>query len=166
MSMGTKRKKGYVPRRSWSIFDRETYHWAWVDKKFFGVFDCFRKDLRYCRQRIKKGYCDADLYSIYDWFLEIVPAMLEQYKKTRHGSPGILGENYENEDGILVNDTCYREGLPKITTVLSMQYFGYCTREHPDVTYLPIMGSGAVFIRGLSVGAEKMFEKNRIMDSW
>ena len=109
MSMGTKRKKGYVPRRSWSIFDREAYHWAWVDKTFFGVFDCFRKDMRYCRQRIKKGYCDADLYSIYDWFLETVPAMLEQYKKTRHGSPGILGENYENEDGILVNDTCHRE---------------------------------------------------------
>lgn len=107
--MGIKGKKGYEPRRIWSICDREAYHWVWVDKKLFGVFDCFRKDLRYCKQRIEKGYCDADLYSIYDWFLETVPAMLEQYKQTRHGSPGILGENYENADGILVNDTCHGE---------------------------------------------------------
>ena len=51
-------------------------------------------------------------------------------------------------------------GLLRITAVLSMRYFGYCELEHPGVTCLPITGSGAVFIRGSSVGTEKMFGKN------
>jgi len=67
------------------------------------------RDLKYCRQRIMNGYCDEDLYSIYDWFLDIVPSMLEQYRRTHHGSPSVLGENYTNENGILVNDTCHGE---------------------------------------------------------
>ena len=33
--------------------------------------------------------------------------MLEEYKASRHGSPGRLGENHTNEDGILVNDKCH-----------------------------------------------------------
>ena len=45
-----------------------------------------RKDVKWAHQRIWKGYCDYDLYSIYDWFLEIMPCMLEEYKTNRHGS--------------------------------------------------------------------------------
>ena len=48
-----------------------------------------------------------------------------------------------------------RAGLLRITAVLSMRCFGYCEPEHPGVTCLPITGSGAVFIRGSSVGTEK-----------
>ena len=33
--------------------------------------------------------------------------MLEHLKNHRFGSPGYLGENYTNEDGILMNDTCH-----------------------------------------------------------
>lgn len=107
--MGLRRRKEYDPRRVWTPFDREAYHWAWVDKKLSGVIRAFRKDLKYCKQRINRGWCDADLYSVCDWFLAMVPAMLEQYQQMRHGSPSILGENYQNEDGILVNDTCHEE---------------------------------------------------------
>ena len=39
----------------------------------------------------------------------MIPDMLQNLKDTRHGSPGYLGENYINEDGILVNDTCHEE---------------------------------------------------------
>lgn len=107
--MGRKRRKEYDPRRGWTLFDQEAYHWAWVDEKFSGVVRTFVKDLKYCGQRINRGWCDADLYSIHDWFLVTVPSMLEQYKRTRHGSPGVLGENYQNRDGVLVNDTCHEE---------------------------------------------------------
>ena len=51
-------------------------------------------------------------------------------------------------------------GLLRIIAVLSMRCFGYCEQEHPGVTCLLIMRSGAVFIRGLSAGAEKVFGKN------
>lgn len=107
--MFRKRRKEYRVQRRWTLFNREAYHWAWVDKKVFGVLERFAKDLKYCRQRIVDGYCDEDLFSINDWFLDIVPSMLEQYKQTRRGSPGILGEDYTNEMGVLVNDTCHRE---------------------------------------------------------
>lgn len=107
--MALRRRKEYDPRRIWTLFDREAYHWAWVDKKFSGVIRTFAKDLKCCKQRISRGWCDADLYSIHDWFLATVPAMLEQYQKTRHGSPGILGKNYQNQDGVFVNDTCHEE---------------------------------------------------------
>lgn len=68
-----------------------------------------QRNVKDCGQRISRDYCDADLYSIYDWFLETVPSMLEQYRRMRHGSPGVLGENYQNQDGIWVNDTCHEE---------------------------------------------------------
>ncbi len=51
-------------------------------------------------------------------------------------------------------------GLLRIIAVLSMRCFGYCEQEYPGVTCFPITGSGAVFISGVSVGAEKVFGKN------
>ena len=51
-------------------------------------------------------------------------------------------------------------GLLRIIAVLSMRFLGYCEQGRPGVTCLPVTGSGALFIRGLSVGAEKVFGKN------
>ena len=69
------------------------------------IFD----NVRYSWQRITKGYCDKDLWSIDYWFMSIVPDMLQQFKNTKHGSPGVLGEDYIDEDGIRCNDTCHEE---------------------------------------------------------
>lgn len=45
-----------------------------------------------------------------DGYLQrLVPDMLQDLKDNRNGSPSYLGENYTNEDGILVNDTCHDE---------------------------------------------------------
>lgn len=107
--MGRKHKKEPDFQGRWVLFDRTAYRWVWVSKKVFGVFGLFMRDLKCCWQRITKGYCDNDLYSIYDWFLDVIPSMLEQFKQTRHGSPSVLGEDYVDEDGILVNDTCHEE---------------------------------------------------------
>lgn len=35
--------------------------------------------------------------------------MLQDMRDNRHGSPGYLGENYANADGIVVNDSCHDE---------------------------------------------------------
>lgn len=69
------------------------------------IFD----NVRYSWQRITKGYCDKDLWSIDYWFMSVVPDMLQQFKDTKQGSPGVLGEDYIAEDGILCNDTCHEE---------------------------------------------------------
>ena len=92
-----------------NVWDQDPYRWHKYKKDWKAIVGQFRLDLRCCRQRIKKGYCEKDLWSIRDWFLDVVPDMLEEYKKNRTGSPGILGENYQNEEGFLVNDTCHGE---------------------------------------------------------
>ena len=93
----------------WKPFGKDNYKWAWHDKKAVGVLKCFWKDLKYSHQRLRKGYCDYDLFSIYDWFLAVMPVMLQEYKDSRIGSPGELGENYPDEHGIMQNDTCHKE---------------------------------------------------------
>lgn len=67
----------------------------------------FFRDLKFCWQRCRRGYCDKDLWNIDHWFLNMIPDMLTQFKETRHGSPGRLGEDYVDEKGILCNDSCH-----------------------------------------------------------
>lgn len=118
--MFKRKPKEYRVRRKWELFDREGYHWAWHDEKLKGFLKRFAMDMKYCRQRISRGYCDEDLYSIHDWLLAVIPDMLEQYKDHRRGSPGILGENYTNEKGILVNDTCHAEWDEILTRMIQL----------------------------------------------
>ena len=72
-----------------------------------------------------------------------------------------------NKSGHCLNHICRDNGasgaeLPKITADLSTRCFGYCEPERPGETCLPITGSGAAFIRGSFVGAEKAFGKNSL----
>ena len=73
--------------RVWRPFRRDDYHWAWHDKKLWGVIRQFGRDLLRCHQRIWRGYCDYDLFSIDHWFLGIMPSMLQEFKDTQHGCP-------------------------------------------------------------------------------
>lgn len=127
-------KKKHDPCGCSVIFDRMSYHYAWKDGGPIGVCKRFFRDLKNCRQRISRGYCDEDLFSIQDWFLSVVPAMLQQYKDTRHGSPGVLGENYTNKDGIAVNDTCHAEWdaiLEKMIFLFREANEETCQRKNP-----------------------------------
>ena len=45
------------------------------------------RDIKWTHQRIWKGYCDYDIFSIDHWFMKIMPEMLKVFKETRHGSP-------------------------------------------------------------------------------
>ena len=46
---------------------------------------------------------------MFSFLQTLIPDMLQTLKDTRKGSPGYLGENYINENGILVNDSCHEE---------------------------------------------------------
>ncbi len=41
--------------------------------------------IKWSHQRIHKGYCDRDYYCFKYWFEELVPEMLEELNKNRHG---------------------------------------------------------------------------------
>lgn len=66
--------------------------------------------------------------------MSIVPEMLQQFKETRHGSPGILGREYVNADGNLCNDTCHEEWdkiLEKMIFLFREMNEETCQRENP-----------------------------------
>ena len=77
--------------RVWQPFQREAYHWAWHDKYLIGVIQELGHDLRRIHQRIWRGYCDYDIFSIFSWFLGIMPTMLQEYKDNLHGCPDAPG---------------------------------------------------------------------------
>ena len=85
-----------MSERVWRPFSGYAYKKPW---RIWDLLRQIRKDINWSHQRIWKGYCDYDLYSIYDWFLEIMPPMLKEYKKKRHGSP--VGKNKEIQSMII-----------------------------------------------------------------
>lgn len=70
----------------WKPFSQPEYKKPW---RLWSLLKQFGRDIRWSHQRIWKGYCEYDLFSIDDWFLKIMPQMLSEFQKTRHGSPVI-----------------------------------------------------------------------------
>ena len=88
-----------MSERVWRPFSGHAYKKPW---RVLDLLKQIRKDIKWSHQRIWKGYCDYDLYSIYDWFLEIMPSMLGEYKQKRHGSPA--GKNEEIQSMFLTEE--------------------------------------------------------------
>lgn len=47
----------------------------------------FLQEIKFKFQRAKKGYCDYDLYSIDEWFINIFPKMLNEFIDCTCGHP-------------------------------------------------------------------------------
>lgn len=77
--------------------------------KIIAKIKYIRKCIRWSWQRIIRGYADCDKWNMYSYLQNLIPEMLLDMRDNRHGSPGYLGENYTNAEGILVNDTCHEE---------------------------------------------------------
>ena len=75
------------------LFDWQELHWEWYRHKLAGVFRWFRRELRFARQRVRQGYCDMDVWNLYDWFLDVVPDMLQQLREKGVGYPVTEGPN-------------------------------------------------------------------------
>ena len=71
----------------WKPFRRTEYRDAWRKHNIIGVLKEFVRDLRRCHQRIWRGYCDYDIFAIDDWFLGLMPTMLEDFRDHLHGCP-------------------------------------------------------------------------------
>lgn len=54
--------------------------------------------IKECYQRIKRGWCDSDVFSIDNWFESVMPDMLKQLKETKHGYPcDMTEEEWDNQ---------------------------------------------------------------------
>lgn len=94
----------------------------------------FRKCLRWSWQRITRGYAECDKWDMFNYLQHLIPEMLQDLREKRLGSPGYLGENNTNEEGMLVNDSCHEEW----NKILDHMIFLWreldedtCTRKNP-----------------------------------
>ena len=122
--------------RVWKPFDQASYRRAWRDKMIVGVVKEFARDLRRCHRRIWRGYCDADTFSISDWFLGIMPAMLEDFGDHLHGFPS--SPDSVSRQVALDDEDTGSEGMKAWKAVLDRMIFlmreadrDTCTRENP-----------------------------------
>lgn len=56
------------------------------------------RNLKCCVQRITKGYCFRDLWNINDWFLNVIPDMLEEFRDNAHGFPSRFLKHNDGTD--------------------------------------------------------------------
>lgn len=86
------------------------------------------------QQRYERGYSDRDVWNINTWFISTLKPMLIQLRKDHAGSPAFLGKNYQNENGIWVNDTCHEEWdkiLDRMIFLLGEMDEETCTKTNP-----------------------------------
>ena len=106
-----RRSKSYEVRNPINIWNKYDFAMSGLGNKskILAKIKHFFKCVKWSKQRITRGYCDCDVWEMFSFLQTLIPDMLQTLKDTRTGSPGYLGENYTNENGILVNDTCHEE---------------------------------------------------------
>ena len=104
-----RRKEDLEEGHTNNIWNRRDFVMCGLGEKSRGlaIVKHIRKCMKWSKQRVVRGYADSDIWNMYGYLQVLLPDMLEYLKNHRCGSPGYFGENYTNEDGILVNDTCH-----------------------------------------------------------
>jgi hypothetical protein len=105
------KRKAKLPERTINIWNSYDFAMCGLGNKckLIALFKHTMRCIKWSKQRIVRGYSDSDVWEMFTYLQTIIPDMLQNLKENRHGSPGILGENYTDEKGILVNDTCHAE---------------------------------------------------------
>lgn len=125
----------------WKPFQKDSYRWAWHDKRVIGILQEFGRDIRRCHERIWRGYCDYDLFSISDWYLGVRPTMLEDFKDHMHGYPADFDPHpFDKVHGSVGNEIAddAAEGMKSWSDVLERMIFllkeadeDSCSRKNP-----------------------------------
>ena len=65
----------------------------------------FLRKCKWAWQRATRGYCDADTWDIFSWFLNVMPPMLDQMAEEAHGCPGdIPSRDAVNSKAVLITE--------------------------------------------------------------
>ena len=59
----------------------------------------FLFDLKCCRDRIRKGYCEKDAWDMDRWFLEVVPGVLDCLREQVDSYPSNLPDKHRKTAG-------------------------------------------------------------------
>ena len=103
-------RKKKVPSAN-NIWNKEGFRMCGLGEKsmFLAKIKHIKRCIRWSYQRATRGYSDYDKWTMYSFLQKLIPEMLQDMRDNRHGSPSYLGQNYTNDKGILVNDTCHDE---------------------------------------------------------
>ena len=74
-----------------NVFTLYPYSWKYPSCWLRNIESFFR-GFKYTYQRATKGYCDYDLFSIFDWFLEVFPNMLKEFADETYSHPYDMDE--------------------------------------------------------------------------
>lgn len=85
-----------------NIWNKEGFDmWGLGEKsKFVAKIKHIKRCIRWSKQRIVRGYADIDRWNMFGYLQTLIPNMLQDLRDHRMGSPGCLGENYTNDEGI------------------------------------------------------------------
>lgn len=65
--------------------------------------------IKYGHQRIKRGYCDEDVWNIDYWFYRVAVPMIDQHRRTKHGIPNCIADKYRDAEGNLDEEAALAE---------------------------------------------------------
>ena len=164
-----RRSKSYEGRDPMNIWNKYDFAMSGLGKKskILAKIKHFFKCVKWSKQRITRGYCDCDVWEMFSFLQTLIPDMLQTLKDTRTGSPGYLGENYTNENGILVNDTCHEEWnciLDKMIFLWREAEEDTCSQKNPfDEAHSKAMDefTKRFGLFGNKLQTEKELEENR-----
>lgn len=131
-----KREKAFKEGHTNNIWNAYGFVMCGLGEKsrFLALIKHIRKCIKWSKQRIVRGYADSDVWNMYRYLQVLLPDMLEYLKINRFGSPGYLGENYTNENGFLVNDSCHEEWdeiLERMIFLWKDTSRGTCSKKNP-----------------------------------
>ena len=133
----------------------------------------WKRNIKFFYQRIKYGYCDSDVWDIDYWFLNVMPGMLHQLKKTTHSYPCFQGNISHAVYGTGVSEDIDNTGMKKWDDILSEMIFllneaneDKCTKENKyqkqyDKAQEEFDNKYGLFGERLRTEAEKAEEKKK-----
>ena len=109
--MRKQKNRKLLPIKSNNIWNPYDFSMCGIGEKclFWARVKHIKRCLKWSKQRIVRGYSDADVWNMCGYLQTAIPDMLRNLKENHHSSSAFLGENHKNEKGYLVNDTCHAE---------------------------------------------------------
>ena len=126
------------------VFRKSFYAFNWKHKFFPSFFQNvfweiprqFFRDLKYCGQRIQKGYCDKDVWDLDYWFELVIADMLQDFRDVHIGYPISLID--DTEDLCKVDPEKEQEHSNKWNAILDEMIFLFremnedtCSKQNP-----------------------------------
>ena len=124
-----KKKKGYT-----------CFYWTSLSNSPFKWVNLFIRNIQFAYQRIRYGFCENDVWDINRWFMNVVPAMLDDLRESALDFPGCLLSNGNEINGqkLIQDQNEMESAAEKWNTILKQMAFyireadeDNCSRKNP-----------------------------------